>query len=137
MVFRRARAPPQAKAKAIAKAAARKIMVDRSNERLYQRLIAIRSLNDLALEAGTAPVPLKVCSWKPVDRLVKLLQRRLTSEASVAKLREAAKRWEQNGGRLKLCAAHANANHDLDGLCRGLLKRVEELHRRKGDRLSK
>ena len=39
-------------------------------------------------------------------------------------------------GRLKLCAAHANANHDVDGLCRGLLKRVEELHRRKGDRLS-
>ena len=39
--------------------------------------------------------------------------------------------------RLRVCAAHVNGNYDVDGLCRGLLKRCEELHRREGDRLSK
>jgi hypothetical protein len=39
--------------------------------------------------------------------------------------------------RLKVCATYANANYDVDGLCRGFLKRVQELHRREGDRLSK
>ena len=39
--------------------------------------------------------------------------------------------------RLRACASYVNSNYDADGLCRGLVKRVEELHRRKGDRLSK
>ena len=38
--------------------------------------------------------------------------------------------------RLRQCAAYVNDKYDVDGLCRGLLKRVEELHNREGDRIS-
>jgi len=38
---------------------------------------------------------------------------------------------------LKAVAAHVNANYDVDGLCRDLPNRVEELHKRQGDRLGK
>lgn len=42
---------------------------------------------------------------------------------------------EQYGARLKVCAAHINANHDVDQLCRDLPKRLRELDDAEGDRL--
>ena len=39
--------------------------------------------------------------------------------------------------RLKACCAYINENYDVDGLCKGLPKRLTELDRREGDRISK
>lgn len=39
--------------------------------------------------------------------------------------------------RLKECAAYINDNYDVEGLCRGLLKRLSTLENKKGDRIKK
>ena len=49
--------------------------------------------------------------------------------------------WEEHvdayATRLKDCATHINSRYDVDGLCKELPLRLEELDRRKGDRLAK
>ena len=39
--------------------------------------------------------------------------------------------------RLKNCAAYINDNYDVEGLCRGLPKRLRTLDERRGDRIDK
>jgi hypothetical protein len=57
---------PEAQAKAVAaRVAGRKVIVDRSTQRLFQRRNAVRSLNALAVEAGAAPLP--VCRVRCVQ----------------------------------------------------------------------
>ena len=60
------------------------------------------------------------------DRLVKTTPQRAWQETV-----------EEYCTRLKACAAYINDNYDVQGLCRVLPQRLEELDRRQGDRLRK
>ena len=50
------------------------------------------------------------------------------------------KAWEETSEayrtRLKACAGYINASHDVEGLCKALPRRLADLERRQGDRLS-
>jgi hypothetical protein len=99
MVARAKAKPKPQRGVAKAKATARGVVVRRSNSRLFARRNAVCLLNDLAVVAGAPPVAVKTTKWKPVDKLVKLLQRRLTDAGDVAKLHAAAAKWQAHGGR--------------------------------------
>ena len=102
----RLKMPPRAKArargKAKAQAKARAVALSRSNARRDRREGAVRVLNALAGEVHVSDAALapKTATGADFERLVKLLEGRLQSEAQFARLHSAAQQWSQNGGKL-------------------------------------
>ena len=98
--------PPRGKARARgkAKAKARAVALVRSNARRDGREAAVRELNALAAEVNVsdAAVAPKGATGTAIERLVKLLENRLQSEAQYGRLHAAAQRWSQNGGNLSV-----------------------------------
>ena len=96
------RNPPLRRAAAKAKAAALALRVLTSNARRDRRRDACRSLNQLANELGVgqAAVDAKGASGAEVDRLIRLLERRVLSGGQLDRLRAAAKAFADNGGEL-------------------------------------
>ena len=76
-------------------------------------------------EARPAPYYL-MCPRCPRGKLKKTLPERCWEETP-----------EAHRARLKACAAQINSACDVDGLCRELPSRVQDLGRRQGDRLAK
>ena len=95
----RLKMPPRAKArargKAKAQAKARAAALSRSNARRDRREGAVRQLNALAGEAHVSDAALapKTATGADFERLVKLLEGRLQSEAQFARLHSAAQQW--------------------------------------------
>ena len=91
-----------AKRRASAKAKARALRL--KNLRKDRRTQACRSLNELAAElsASSAQVPVRDVVGSDVERLVRRLQTRARSTAHLARLRDAAKLYLDNGGRFSV-----------------------------------
>ena len=92
----------KAKGGARAKAAALARRVAASNDRRDQRRTAAQNLNRLATELGVgqAAVDARAAPADEIDRLIRLLERRITSDGHLERLREAAKTFTDNGGLL-------------------------------------
>ena len=93
-------APKRAAAKA--KAAALAARVATSNARRDRRREACRALNQLANELGVghAGLDAKEASGSEVERLIRLLERRVREDGPLERLRGAAKAFADNGGEL-------------------------------------
>ena len=93
-------APKRAAAKA--KAAALAAQVATSNARRDRRREACRALNQLANELGVghAGLDAKEASGSEVERLIRLLERRVRKDGPLERLRGAAKAFADNGGEL-------------------------------------
>ena len=91
---------PAAKAQAVAKSKARALAkrTSQHNARMMVRRAAVRELNVLAQHVGAAPLSPKQASKQQVQRLLKLLQRRLVDQGQLVLLHAAAARWVSHGG---------------------------------------
>ena len=92
----------KAKGKARGKAAARRASLTVSNERLSTRREAVRTLNAMVRELelpDTALLPRRTFDNEAVEKLVKTLERRCTSDAQTDRVRAVAQKWQRNGGR--------------------------------------
>ena len=92
----------KARATARARAKARAVQVTTSNGRRDRRRDAARSLNALGQELGVgrAAVEAKSAPAAEVERLVRLLERRVCTDDHLDRLRAAAKAFADNGGEL-------------------------------------
>ena len=68
------------------------------NLRMMARRAAVRELNAIAHHVGATPLPPKQASKQQVQRLIKLLQRRLVDQEQLVRLHAAAERWASHGG---------------------------------------
>jgi hypothetical protein len=93
------KAKSNAKAKAKTKTAPK--WSTNGNARSMLRRKALGSLNKLAEEIGATTISAKTAKAKRVEKLIKVLQRRLAAPTDVERLREAALSWVANGGRLE------------------------------------
>ena len=84
-----------ATAKAKAKARTARVL---HNQRRDRRRAAVRALNAFAEEAGARPVPAKTATAEDVEQLVRVLQRRMSTEEQAARLRATAEAWVRHGG---------------------------------------
>ena len=90
------KAKAHAKAKATAKAC-RPWWSKAGNDRQAARRAAVRALNMLATKFGLSTIPMKT-TGRPCQRLIQRLQTRCSDGATRALLRDAARRWQANGG---------------------------------------
>ena len=82
----------KSKARALAK------RTSQHDARMMVRRAAVRELNVLAQHVGAAPLSPKQASKQQVQRLLKLLQRRLVDQGQLVLLHAAAARWVSHGG---------------------------------------
>ena len=92
----------QVKAKAKGKAKARAARTLSHNQRRDRRRAAVRVLNTYAEEAGARPIAAKSATGEEVERLVRVLQRRMTTDDQAARLRATAETWLRHGGRFSV-----------------------------------
>ena len=71
-----------------------------SNKRRRARETAVKTMNDLALGAGAATIPVK-SRWRKVEKFIKNLQNRKLDDAATDSLRDAVQSWSDNGGHLQ------------------------------------
>ena len=92
----------KAKAHAKAKAKARARRVASHNQRRDRRRAAVRELNAFATGVGHRPICAKTATAADVERLVRVLQRRMPTDDQVAQLRAVAEDWQRHGGRFSV-----------------------------------
>eukprot|EP00973_Karenia_brevis_P001972 269760-Karenia_brevis.AAC.1 len=83
-----------------AKATAKALALAKKNKKREERSLAVKAFNTLAkeLHMDERCLSLRTSDADAVEKLVRLLERRATTPAQITSLREAAKRWTDNGG---------------------------------------
>ena len=92
----------KAKAKAKGQAKATAARTPAHNQCRDRRRAAVRMLNTYAEEAGALPIAAKTATGEEVECLVRVLQRRMTTDDQAARLRATAETWLRNGGRFSV-----------------------------------